>query len=245
MRRSTPHSSGTRPGGSPFLLVSLNEKVILRKFNFFIFPILVAAAGCGPLSEQFNQKGAEAFRRHDLAAAKKEFGRAILISPSNPTLHNNLGFVLYQSKDLLGAEAEFLKGLSDHPNETLLRQIQINQSLLYGDYGPGGAISNHKDWTLKGVGVLIELLKKEPDNAEFHMRLGFAYFQMANPGGGFLELDKAVQFAVPQVVARYSPQPVQGALSILDQIQAFYMRIRYYKRAAEIQIRIKDLKKSK
>jgi len=216
----------------------------LRKLLFLIFPIL-AASSCGPLSEYFNQEGAAAFSRRDFAAAQKEFRRAALLSPFNAAIHNNLGFALYQSKNALGAESEFFKALSDHPNKTILRQIRINQSLLYGEPGSWEGIPNHREWLLKSVGVLNELLKKEPDNAEFHMRLGFAYFQTANPGGGFLEMDKAVQFANPQVVARYSSQPVQGALSILDQIQAFYLRIRYYKKASEVQKRIKDLKESK
>ncbi len=77
------------------------------------------------------------------------------------------------------------------------------------------------------------------------MRLGFAYFQAANPGGGFLELDKAVQFATPQEVARYSPKPAQGVLFILHQIQSFYIKIRYFKKADQIHRKISLLEKAK
>jgi tetratricopeptide (TPR) repeat protein len=198
--------------------------------------------GCGPTAEHYNQKGAESFNQKDLAAAKAEFQKAIFFNGQNPAYHNNLGYVLYQLKDYDGAEAEFEKALVDHPGESLLRQIQIDQALLYCDSNAAGKPS-HKDWNGKGITVLKELLEKDPNNAELHMRLGFAYFQGANPGGGFSELNKAVQLATPEMTAHYTQQPAQGALMILKEIQGFYAKIRYFKKVQEIQKDITKIEK--
>jgi tetratricopeptide (TPR) repeat protein len=199
--------------------------------------------GCGPLSDHFNQKGVEAFGRRDFAGAQKNFGRALFWNGSNPAFHNNLGYVLYLTKDYDRSEAEFGKSLLDKPDENLLRQIRINQALLYCDPGASSAKSGHKDWNEKGIGVLKELLGSDPDNAEFHMRLGFAYFQATNPGGGFSELDKAAQLARPVQVARYTKNPTEGALLVLRQIQQFYIKIRFFKKTKEIQEQILKIQK--
>lgn len=212
---------------------------------YLLVPALFLLCGCGPIAENFNQKGAESFRRNDLASAKKEFKRALFFNGSNPAYHNNLGYVLYQLKDYDGSEAEFLKALADNPNESLLNQIQIDQALLYCDVNAGMSKPSHRHWNEKGTGILKGLLEKDPDNAELHMRLGFAYFQTTNPGGGFSELDQAVQLATPQKTARYTSDPVEGALFILKQVQQFYVKARLFKKAAVIQKKIQDLEKKR
>lgn len=75
------------------------------------------------------------------------------------------------------------------------------------------------------------------------MRLGFADFQAANPGGGFVELDRAIQLAMPSEVARYTKDPAAGSLLILRQIQQFYARIRFFKKAMEVQGEITKIEK--
>jgi len=211
---------------------------------FILLSLGLLAAGCGPLADHFNDKGAEAFRKNDISAAREQFKKAVLFNGGDAVYHNNLGYALYLLKDLDGAEPEFRKALSLSPEASLARQIKINQALLYCE-GGAGTDKSRRDWTGKGIQALKELLAEDGSNAEFHMRLGFAYFQAANPGGGFLELDKAVQYADPQTIAHYSSQPKQGALFILDQVQSFYVRIRYFKKALQVQKKIAKLQKTK
>lgn len=211
---------------------------------FLIFFLASGLCGCGPIAESFNQKGAEAFGHGDLATAKKEFQRALFFSRSNPACHNNLGYVLYQLKDYDGAEGEFQKALAGHPDDSLYRQILTDQALLYCDIHPAMAKPPHKDWNGKGIEILKELLREDPDNAEFHMRLGFAYFNAANPGGGFLELDQAVKLATPEQTARYTSNPVGAALFILQQVQQFYLKARLYQKSAVLQKKILALKQN-
>ena len=203
----------------------------------------MALDGCGPAANYFNRKGAELFSKKDLAAAKDDFQKAVRFAPGEPSYHNNLGFTLYSMKDYLGAESEFITALKDGPGTKLERQIHINQSVLYGERTINASDPRFKDWNDKEIRVLQGLLASEESNAEFHMRLGFAYFRAANPGGGFSELDQAVRLANPGEVAKYSPDPVQGSLLILRQVQQFYAKVHYFKKVHAVQKMIDQLEK--
>ncbi len=220
----------------------------MMPFKFSLLLLLVSVpwlSGCGPLANHYNDLGAQAFGLKDLSAARENFKKAVWFDGGNATFHNNLGYCLYQLKDFNGAEGEFQKALLDSPSESLIRQIKINQVLLYCD-GPINRSLASKEWDNKGIGILNELLKEDPNNAEFHMRLGFAYFQAANPGGGFIELDKAVQLATPAVVAGYTQDPLAGSLLILQQIQQFYVGVHFLKKSTEVSDKIaKILRMSK
>lgn len=198
--------------------------------------------GCGPAASHFNQMGAEKFGQRDYAGAAEKFKSAVFFDGGNPVFRNNLGYALYLLKDYNRAEEEFRNAQSDSPDENLTRQININQALLYCD-GSAELFKSHKDWNAKGIGILQELLAKDGNNAEFHMRLGFADFHAANPGGGFVELDRAVQLATPAEVAHYTKDATAGSLLILRQIQQFYAQIRFYKKALEVQDKITRIEK--
>jgi tetratricopeptide (TPR) repeat protein len=212
---------------------------------FLLGLIVFILGGCGPIAESHNKTGAEKFKQNDLAGAKQEFQKAIFWNGGNPTYHNNLGYVLYLLKEYDGADSEFEKALADHSNDELLYQIQINQALLYCDTSAFMGKPSHKDWNQKGIAILKDLLLKDPGNAELHMRLGFAYFNGANPGGGFMELDQADRLANPRQVARYSPNPVDGSVYILRQLQTFYVKIHFFKKASQIQDEISKLEAGK
>jgi len=209
-----------------------------------LLSLTLGLCGCGPIAESFNQKGAKAFGQGDLGTAKRQFQRAVLLSGSNPAYHNNLGYVLYQMKDYDGAEGEFQKALAGYPGEKLLRQIQVDQALLYCDANAAVEKPSHKDWNGKGIEILRQLLQNDTENAEFHMRLGFAYFRAANPGGGFAELDRAVELATPEQTAHYTSNPVEGALSILRQVEQFYIKVRLFQKAAVIEKKVQKLQKN-
>ena len=209
----------------------------------FILLFSLTVAGCGPAAEYFNGKGAGAFDRHDLPEARKNFERASLLRPSDPALHNNLGYILCLQKDYDDAEAEFGKALARHPDAKLSRQIKINQAVLYGDTGATFRDPARKDWPRKGIAVLDQLLVSDPDNAEFHMRLGFACFQVSDPGRGFMELDKAVRLATPEKAGQYTADPIGGSLSILRQVEKFYASVRLFKKLAEVQKDIRELER--
>lgn len=212
---------------------------------FWLFPILLLLGGCGPVAEHYNQKGAEAFQKSDLPQARDAFQRAVLLKGGNPAYRNNLGYALYLLKDYEKSEVQYRKALEDGPEPPLKRQVQIDLALLYCDPAAWTGKPALKEWNGKGIKLYEELLKGEPDNAEFHMRLGFAYFQSANPGGGFEHLEQAVRYADPKIVGRYTPNAVAGALGILRQVQGFYLKIQYVKKSAQIEKRIAALQKQK
>lgn len=220
---------------------ALTERTVLKQSLLLVLMVFFLG-GCGPIAETFNQKGAKAFDLGDLATAKGEFQKALFLNGSNPAYHNNLGYVLFQLKDYDGAEREFQKALADHPGENLLRQVQVDQALLYCDASAAAAKPSHKEWNEKGIAILQQLLQNDPANAEYHMRLGFAYFRSANPGGGFSELDQAVTLATPEQTARYTSNPKEAALFILQQVQGFYLKVRLFKKAGVIQQKIRTLK---
>jgi len=214
----------------------------LRIGSNLLFLLIPVLAGCGPLSEKLNQLGVEEFNHKNYAGARSQFKQSLFLDRSRPAFHNNLGYDYYFLKEYDKAEEEFRQALSLGADGALLRQIRINQVILYGD-STVPVTPGHKEWNGKGVGILKELLTSEPDNAEYHMRLGFAYFRQANPGGGFQELELAVHWADPKVVAKYSSDPVQGSLLILKQIQQFYLRAGLIKRAWLVQKTMSVLEK--
>ncbi len=207
------------------------------------FSLFFALQGCGVVANHFNQEGAEAFGQKDLAKAKAKFAKAVSFDDSNPTFHNNLGYTLYLLRELPAAEKEFRAALDHKPDEKLGRQVRINQVMLYGDGKADATKPEFKDWNEKGIKVLQGLIAEDGENAEFHMRLGFAYFRAVNPGGGFSELDSAVRLATPEKVGRYSADPIQGSIFILEQIQRFYAKVRYFKKAKEVQGLIDQVRK--
>ena len=150
---------------------------------------------------------------------------------------------LYQLRDYDGADSEFQKALEYNPVEKLLYQTRVNQTVLYCDKQADFSKPAHKNWNEKGIAILKELLEKDPHNAELHMRLGFADFQEANPGGGFSELDEAVKWATPETVSHYTPDSKNGSLFILKQVQKFYVKVRLFKKTELIQNKIQQLEK--
>jgi len=60
-----------------------------------------------------------------------------------------------------------------------------------------------------------------------------------------VELDKAVQFATPEEVSRYSQDPVGGSLFILQTVERFYVQAHYLKKIGAIEAKIQKLSKAK
>jgi tetratricopeptide (TPR) repeat protein len=214
----------------------------VKKYLFLIL-IILAATGCSRVGESLNAKGAEAFGQKHLEAANRYFRWATLLDPDNAAAWNNKGYALYISKSYDQSEKAFKTALDCATDKNLIRQIKLDEAMLYCD--PQAILGSppHKDWIRKGTELFKALVTDDPDNAELHMRLGFAYFRAANPGGGFSELDKAVQLATPKQVSHYTSNPVKGSLLILQQIQRFYASIGYLKQVGKIQARIFKLEK--
>jgi tetratricopeptide (TPR) repeat protein len=216
----------------------------VKKYPFLILLILTAT-GCSRIGEALNEKGAEAFGQKHLETANRYFYWATFLDKDNAAAWNNRGYALYLSKSYDPSEKAFETALALAREKNLIRQIKLDEAILYCDPQAILGPPPHKDWNQKGVELFKALVMDDPDNAELRMRLGFAYFRAANPGGGFSELDKAVKLATPEQVAHYTTNPVKGALLILQQVQRFYTTIRYFKKADVIQIKITQLEKSR
>ncbi len=214
----------------------------MRQTILFLF-LSLALTGCGPLADHYNQKGAEAFGHKDLPEARACFERAVLFQGGNPTLRNNLGYVLYFLKEYDASEVQYLKALEEGPPASLKRLIQLDLALLYCDPGAAQLQGKRKGWLSKAVGVFEQLVQEDPQNAEYHLNLGLAYFRNANPGGGFEEMAKAVQCADPIIVGHYTSDGKAGALNILEQVRAFYLKVQYFKAAAKVERKIQSLEK--
>jgi len=216
----------------------------MKKFILFSF-LFLTLNGCSWVGEAFNQKGVAAFHQNRYPQAARDFHWAAFFQNQDPVNLNDEGYALYLAKDYDGADRAFQKAGALSKDQKLTFQIQLNQALLYCDSAALLGRPARKDWLPKGIVIFQKLLQSDPDNAELHMRLGFADFQNSNPGGGFLELDQACRWATPQQVARYTADPLGGSLLILRQIQAFYVKIRYFKKADEVQSAISRLEKAK
>jgi tetratricopeptide (TPR) repeat protein len=214
----------------------------MKKFTL-LFLTLLATTGCSKVGEILNTKGALAYNQNHLETANRYFHWATLLDADNAAAWNNAGYVLYLTKAYDLSEKAFQTALNRAKEEKLVRQIKLDQALLYCDPQAILGPPPHGDWNRKGTGLFESLVQGDPDNAELHMRLGFAYFRGTNPGGGFSELDKAVQMATPRQVSHYTNDSVNGALLILRQIQRFYVTIRYFKKAHEVKNKISKLEK--
>ena len=215
----------------------------MKKFPLLILIIFITT-GCSRVGEALNEKGAEAFGLNHLEAARRYLHWSTTLDPNNPAAWNNQGYVLYLSKFYDQSEKAFTEALARTTDQKLIWQIKLNQALLYCDQHAISGPPPRWGWNQKGIELFKELIRGDSQNAELHMRLGFAYFQAANPGGGFSEFEKAVQFATPKIVAHYSSNPVEGSKLILRQVQKFYVGMGYFKKATELQTKIKNLEKS-
>ncbi len=210
-----------------------------------IFPLFLILGGCSQVGETFNQKGVAAFHQNRFEEAALDFHWAAFFQNQDAVDLNDEGYAFYLAKDFDKAQKALQKAQELTKDPKLTFQIQLNLALLYCD--PAARLDRRagKDWLPRGIGLFQNLLGSDPRNAELWMRLGFADFQNSNPGGGFMELEKACSFAAPQYVALYTADPVGGSLLILRQVHAFYIKIRYFKKADEVQKKISTLEKRK
>jgi len=219
----------------------------MKNRTFYIFIIFVLfILGCQTPMEKHNQKGIAYVRSGELTRAKKEFRKAIEIDPEYAPAHNNLGFLLYRESIARRTPADSYLHLTNvqkqSPSDAILvnkalshlqaalkytaedkiiRQIRENLALLYTDTGIGADV-REPDWFKKGIEIYEILIQEEPNNPELHMRLGFAYFNVANPGGGFSELEKSSKLAQDR-----------DTLWIHEEIERFYWRINFVSKARE------------
>jgi len=215
------------------------------KIPALFFFLTVLLSGCAKVGEALNQQGVAAFNQHRFRTAARDFHWASFFQNRDAVNLNDEGYALYSAKDYDGADRAFRRAVELSRDEKLNFQIQLNQALLHCDQD---AILGHparKDWLPQGIGIFQKLVLADPGDSELRMRLGFAQIQNGNPGGGFLQLDKACRLATPEQVARYTSHPVEGCLLILRQIQEFYIKIRYFKKADEVSLRIAKLERSK
>ena len=143
---------------------------------------------------EINKKGAELVNEEEWEGAERFFRKALKIDPGYAAARNNLGYCLRKRGEIEEAIREYEKALELSQNARVTRQARFNLVNIYVDKTIGPPVRK-TDWPDKCIPHLEALLEDDPDSAPLHMWLGFTYFDAMNPGGGFIELDKASRLA--------------------------------------------------
>lgn len=164
-------------------------------------------------AEALTHRGVEAYVKGDIAKAEKSFIIASRENPAYSAAWLNLGLVsekLGKYGEAVDAYENFLN--RSHDGEAA-KTARLRLAEIYSDDSVAQSVRK-PDWPKKAVYNLELLVKAEPDNPEYHLRLGFAAFKAINPGRGFAEFKKA---------SRLAAGPKQ--IGIHTELMSFYMQI--------------------
>ena len=167
-----------------------------------LLTLLLFLTGCASLvspeiqakTREINRQGVQLIREDKWQEAEKIFYQSLKINPRDGAARNNLGFCYQKKGEFSQAIKEYQKALKFSDDPVILRQAHLNLVNLYLDYKIKPEL-RQPDWPDEAVKHLEVLLRDEPNSAFLHLWLGFAYFQAVNPGGGFIELEKASELA--------------------------------------------------
>jgi arylsulfatase A-like enzyme/Flp pilus assembly protein TadD len=129
----------------------------------------------------------------DPTAAADAFEKALTIQPSFAMAHRDLGMVLLQQKRFPEAASHLEKAA----------ELGLGQPRLYNFLGIAYSQSGHFG---SAVGVYKKALAKDPDYAEAHLNLSYAYQKLKRPGEAKTEYQTACKLDAK--LCQYRPETV-------------------------------------
>jgi len=177
------------------------------------------ALGISLLAKSYTQKGLNALEENNLLPAQKYFQTALSKNPRFLPAYINLGMVYEKKQEFLKAIHTYEKVLPLTGNPKFLRLARYRLASIYNDASLQPPI-RQPDWFNHAIKHLEILVKADPGNPRYHLLLGFAAFNAANPGRGFQELSLASKLAVKR-----------EQLWVHEKLLEFYLKINLTSRA--------------
>ena len=175
------------------------------------------------LAKSYTQSGVHALEKNDLLLAKKCFITALNKNARFLPAYINLGVAYEKEKEFLQAIHAYEKVLQLTTNPKFLRHARYRLASIYNDASIQPPI-REPDWFSQGIKQLEILVKDDPGNPRYHLMLGFAAFNAANPGRGFQALTLASELAAKR-----------EQLWVHEKLLEFYLKINMDSRAREEQ----------
>ncbi len=179
----------------------------MKKQNLSIFmlrtSVIVAIVfllyGCVALSksiiaENANKKGAAAYETGDYPLAEIYFESAVNVNPRYASAWLNLARVAAKRRNYDLAISSYNNVLDHSANPDNIRLARLGLANIYNDTSIEEPLRK-KGWYKKAIAQLEALVDQYPDNPQYRLQLGFAFFNAANPGSGMEQLSVASRLA--------------------------------------------------
>jgi tetratricopeptide (TPR) repeat protein len=155
---------------------------------FFIFSVFVFIRSWSV--RDLTQKGVLAFQEQKFDAAERMFVRSLVKLPGNAFAYLNLGFLYEKKKEYVQAITAYEKVLELTRDKKL---SLLAHKALASLYGNAEILQDMRrpEWSQKALGHAKVVAEAFPNDAGYQLQLGFAYFNAANPGGGFEAFSRA------------------------------------------------------
>ncbi len=173
------------------------------------------------LAKSYTQRGLRALEENNLLPAKKYFITALSKNARFLPAYINLGVVYEKEKEFLQAVQVYEKVLKLTGNPKFVQLARYRLASIYNDASLQPPV-REPDWFNQGIKHLEILVKDDPGNPRYHLLLGFAAFNAANPGRGFQALSLASKLAAGQ-----------EQLWVHEKLLEFYLKINLASRAQE------------
>jgi Tfp pilus assembly protein PilF len=139
----------------------------------------LAAPVLAPKARKELEKGLEAFRRKDIAEARKDFEKALAMAPGDPDVQFLMGVLELEVKNSAAAEDHLQKAIQIFPNHVAALET------LGEFYCAQGKVQAALPLLEKGVSL-------EEGSWKAHWRLGQAYLQAKEPAKALAQAESAV-----------------------------------------------------
>ena len=138
----------------------MNGRARITALAIGLTGMVLSLGGCNRLAarDQLN-KGVDAYKSARYEEAIGHFQAALKLKPNSAEAMNNLGVLLVRQRDYAQAEDQFKTCIRLVPS---FDQSYINLARLY-------VVQNDK---VKGIEILQQLLREQPENAEAKKALG-------------------------------------------------------------------------
>lgn len=164
-----------------------------------IVSVVFLLYGCVALSksviaENANRKGAEAYETGDVSLATAYFESAVNINPHFCPAWLNLGMAAAERKEYDVSVEAYNNALECSADTETARLARTGLVSVFNN--PSVETPHRRsNWFQQAQEHLRILVEQYPDNPEYRLALGFAFFNNAEPGAGMEHLDTASRLA--------------------------------------------------